>query len=170
VCLSNAPGASVTEVHNDVLVPAGEVRSVSAACPAGSAITSGGWVTPQDGSMDVIASVKSGNGWEVRARNNADSSGSLSPLLQVRAVCLAGAGDIIVQTASNTVSIDRYESPANVDCASGTLLVGGGLTKEGSLTVLTSRPSSGGWHLYAVTDDDDTERSLTAHAVCLSLP
>jgi len=172
VCLSNAPGASVAEVHNDVLVPPGEVRSVSAACPAGSVITSGGWVTPQDGTMDVSASVKSGNGWEVRARNTADSSGPLSPLLQVRAVCLSGAGDSAVQTASNTVSIEFYEDSVRADCEPGTLRVGGGFTTEGSLIVTYNGPGSedGGWSLHALTDDYDTSRSLTVYAVCLSLP
>ena len=170
MCLSNAPGVSVTEVHNDVLVPAGEVRSVSASCPAGSVVTSGGWVTPQDGTMDVSASFKSGNGWEVRARNDADSSGPLRPVLQVRAVCLSGAGDSILQTASNTVSIDHYEGSASAYCEPGTLLVGGGFTTEGSLIVTYNGPSDGGWGLHAVTDDSDTSRSLTAYAVCLSLP
>ena len=172
VCLSNALGASVTEVHNDVLVPPGEVRSVSVACPAGSVITSGGWVTPQDRTMRVNASVKSGNGWEVRARNTADSSGPLRPVLQVRAVCLSGAGDSTVQTASNTVSIESYEDSVRADCEPGTLRVGGGYRTEGSLIVTYNGPGreDGGWSVHALTDDYDTSRSITAYAVCLSLP
>jgi hypothetical protein len=167
VCLSNAPGASVTSVDAQVTVPAGEVRKVAATCPAGSRVTSGGWVTPEDGRMDVNASQMLGNGWEVAARNNGDLSG----LLQAQAVCLAG-GDVVIQGGSRTeVSVERMKGSAHAACEPGALVVGSGFVMWEDLHIASSmpRPDREEWEVV-VDNPSESARLLIVHSVCLSLP
>jgi len=60
----------------------GESKSVTATCPTGSLVTSGGYAT--DSNMLVYKHSKVGNGWKAYGKNNAGSSNTL----MVHATCL----------------------------------------------------------------------------------
>ena len=85
VCLSNTSG-TVTQAYKQVTAPAGGVGHPIAACPAGSIVTGGGWATYADGSLHVYNSTKSGNGWQVYAKNNTGSGKAM----YAYAICLSG--------------------------------------------------------------------------------
>jgi hypothetical protein len=90
VCLHNVSGASVTQTHGQVYVPAGDKGQAVAACPAGTVATGGGFYAYPDKSLRVYNSSKadSGQRWQSWAQNMSGSSKTH----HAYAICLSGTG------------------------------------------------------------------------------
>ena len=58
-------------------IAAGDNATVTATCPAGSVVISGGG-QPTFFGVEMTSSLKSGNGWEYQARNNSAFTTSLT--------------------------------------------------------------------------------------------
>lgn len=74
----------ITQVQNVVNVANNTNGDANVSCPAGSDVISGGGFTGSFTNMDLVTSIRSGNGWRVEARN---TTGAVQPLT-VRAYCL----------------------------------------------------------------------------------
>jgi hypothetical protein len=70
--------ATITEVTNSVgSIAAGDTATVTATCPAGTIVISGG-TQPTFFGVEMTSSRKSGNGWQYQAKNNSAFTTSLT--------------------------------------------------------------------------------------------
>lgn len=169
VCLHNVSGASVTQVHGQVDVPAGTRKQAVATCPAGSIATGGGFHAYPDGSLRVYNSCKadSGEGWQSWADNLSGSTKTH----HAYAICLSGTGGTtarIMQSASIPGNTTGYAVPT---CGSGTLVTGGGFAAQDDLIIYSSSGpySDDEWRVY-VKNTSSSDRTLYGYAICLSFP
>lgn len=75
----------ITQVSNAVTIKAGDNAVVTATCPAGTTVISGGGL-PGLYTVNLVGSLRSGNGWAAYARSGAASDTSLTAY----AYCLTG--------------------------------------------------------------------------------
>jgi hypothetical protein len=164
VCLFNAPGASSTQVSQQVSVSGNEIGQALAACPAGSIVTGGGWAAQSTGNLHVYNSSRSGNGWQVYARNR---TGTNLPM-NGYAVCLSG-------TDWTTEQVLQQESVAGSGvgnvvsiCPSGRPVTGGGFAGGNNLAIYQTLPRSdlGGWINFAV-NSAGSSGLLNTYSICL---
>jgi hypothetical protein len=167
-CLHNASGASTTQVIEQVTAAAGGVGHPVVACPAGSVVTGGGWASKSDGSLWVYNSSKSGNGWQVYAKN---SSGS-GELLNAYAICLSGVSASTDQILKSTSIAAGTTGNAAATCETGELVTGGGFASQNDLVMYNTSPYTTGtnqWRTYA-RNSGGASRTMYGYAVCLSFP
>jgi hypothetical protein len=170
VCLFDAPGASSTQVLNQITVEPGEYARATVACPEGSILTHGSWATQADGSQKIWGSTKYNDYsqyWIVESWNKSGSK----KLLNVYAICLSGV-------EGKTTSVIKYATiPANTTghaavprCESDQLVTGGGFVTHLDLVIYNSSgPHAGSqWRVYA-KNPTTADRWLHGYAVCLSL-
>lgn len=74
----------ITQVSNSTQIAAGANGSVSANCPAGTTVISGG-AQPANFGVEMTSSLRSGNGWLYQAKNNNGAASTLT----VFAYCLS---------------------------------------------------------------------------------
>ncbi|MFN2270003.1 MAG: hypothetical protein ACK2US_04140 [Anaerolineae bacterium] len=169
-CLFDAPGASSTQVVNQITVQPGEFAHATVACPEGSILTHGSWATQADGSQKIWASTKYNDYsqyWVVESWNKSDSK----KLLNVYAICLSGV-------EGKTTSVIEYVTiPANTTgraatpaCDRDQLVTGGGFITHLDLVIYNSSGPHGGdqWWVYA-KNPTNADRWLHGYAVCLTL-
>jgi uncharacterized protein affecting Mg2+/Co2+ transport len=166
ICLHNTSG-SITQVQNMVHVAAGGIGPAVATCPAGSVVTSGGFASDAT-AFWVYNSSKSGNGWQVYARNN---SADNRPLYAY-AVCLSGTGGSTSQIVNQKTIAAGASDGGEAACPSGSLLTGGGFVLQNDLVeyysaMLSSDASQ--WSSYA-RNTGGLSRIMNIYAVCLTLP
>jgi hypothetical protein len=77
---------ALIEVQNVEEIANNESGTSDVPCPAGTTVISGGGFTGSFTNMDLVTSIRVGNGWRVQARNE---TGSSKPLT-ARAYCLQG--------------------------------------------------------------------------------
>jgi hypothetical protein len=77
---------SIVQVQNEESIANNTSGTSDVACPAGTTVISGGGFTGSFTNMDLVTSIRLGNGWRVQSRN---TTGSAKPLT-ARAYCLAG--------------------------------------------------------------------------------
>ena len=169
VCLFDAPGASSTQVLNQITVEPGEYARATVACPEDSILTHGSWATQADGSQKIWASTKYNDYsqyWMVESWNKSDSK----KLLNVYAICLSGV-------EGRTTSVIKYVTiPANTTghaavptCGSDRLVTGGGFITHLDLVIYNSSgPYNDQWRVYA-KNPTNVDRWLHGYAVCLAL-
>ncbi len=167
ICLSNVSASSAQRVKQ-VTVPAGGVGHAIATCPGGSVVTGGGYASHSDGSLFIYNSSRSGNGWQVYARN---TSGTEKPF-NAYAICLSGTDGTTTQTG------DQGSIPAGgtlgvtATCGSGTLLTGGGFAGSTDVFVYNTsmKPAATDtWNTYG-RNSAASDKLLNCYAICLSLP
>jgi hypothetical protein len=163
ICLTY-PSVSTTMVSETISVGGHGAGNITAACPAGNAVTGGGFTGKADGSLWTYLSAQSGNAWSVSAKNSAAGNQSFDAY----AVCLSGA-------PLTTSSLTGYKdlSPgdtglAEVVCPAGQVITGGGWSLSDDLTVFGALMSGGKWRVYAKNNGSHT-RTLQARGVCLAV-
>lgn len=165
ICLSNTAGAS-TQVYAQVSVPGGDVGHAVAACPAGSVVTGGGYAAKSDKSLFVYNSSRSGNGWQVYARNTT----SANQLLNAYATCLSGTNGTVQQVLNQISAPSGSIGHAVAACPSGTLVTGGGFAGNTNLYVYnTSMEDNNQWETYA-QNLSGSSQTLNSYAICIKFP
>jgi len=107
--------------------------TATATCPFATLVVGGGLAV--NSSFAVSKNAKSGNGWQVAARNNSGSSQGFN----ATAVCLTGAPTNATVTTANgsVVSINPGSfATSTASCSSGTLVGGGFSTTQGATSVM----------------------------------
>ena len=165
ICLYNT-GGTTEQILQQVSVAAGDIGHPVASCPSGSVVTGGGFASRSDGSFYVYNSSKSGNGWQVYARNN---SGASIPL-NVYAICLSGttatSSDVYEQKSIPASSTDS----AIATCPTGNLVTGGGFAAGNGLVLYTTNMKDNlSWQTYA-RNTTGSSVLLNSYAVCISFP
>jgi hypothetical protein len=155
--------ATVERITQQVTIPSGGIDSATATCPANSVVVSGGYAS--DSSMLVYTQVKSGNGWQVYAKNNSGSS----ELLNAYALCLKNSNGSTSQVYTSNSIAGGSSGYTEVSCPSGTIVTGGGFASKsnGDLIVYNTSKSGNGWRVYA-KNISGSSLSLNSYAVCLS--
>jgi hypothetical protein len=127
-------------------------------------VTGGGWASSSDHSLHVYNSSRSGNGWQVYARNSSSSG----KLLNAYAVCVSGVTATTSQ-AGNQVTVSADSANAyTTECDSG-VVVGGGFAASADLYVYnTSRNSSGQEWFIAAENFASSGKLLNIYAICMT--
>lgn len=76
---------AIIQVSNSTGIPAGANGGVTATCPAGTTVISGG-AQPANFGVEMTSSLRSGNGWLYQAKNNTANPSTLTAF----AYCLTG--------------------------------------------------------------------------------
>jgi hypothetical protein len=76
---------TIIQVSNSTGIPAGANGGVTATCPAGTTVISGG-AQPANFGVEMTSSLRSGNGWLYQAKNNTANPSTLTAF----AYCLTG--------------------------------------------------------------------------------
>jgi Glutaminase len=146
-------------------------QTVTATCPIGTLAVGGGLGIDMSG-VTVSKSAKSGNGWQVTAKNTTSSSRGL----YVSAICLTGAplnASVTTATGSTVNVAPNATGTSTATCATGTLVGGGYTTTQGSTSTMrifnNSRSSSTGssWKASAL-NNTFTAKDVTAYGYCLA--
>ncbi len=152
-------------------VAPGATRTLTANCPIGTLATGGGISAPRGFLVTRNAKSSTSNGWTITARNNT----GVNAVLDVRAVCLAGApttASITTVTGSTTNVWAGSNGTSSASCASGTL-VGGGYLTTGTTSIMRvysnkrSTSTSSTWQVSA-QNTTTSSRGITAYAHCLA--
>ena len=165
ICLSNTAGSS-QQILKQITIPAGNVGYDTAACPAGSIVTGGGFASSADTEW-VYNTSMNGNGWSAYAKNNSGTS----QLLNIYAICLSSAGgstsSVLKQVTVASGGIGRGEAL----CPGGTLVTGGGYALGTGLVVYNSSmsPDHTKWNAYA-TNTSGSSQLMNIYAICWALP
>ncbi|MFC2028767.1 NBR1-Ig-like domain-containing protein [Chloroflexota bacterium] len=165
ICLYNS-GGSTSQVYEQVSVAAGTNGHATVACPGGSVVTGGGYAS--NAQFTVYNSSKSGNGWQVYARNNSGTS----QLLNAYAICLAGTSATSSQVVEQTTIPASSTKGVDVECPSGSILTGGGFASSTDMlmyntSMTSSTPSA--WVSYA-RNLTGSSKLLNTYAICLTYP
>jgi len=165
VCLRNTAG-TVTQVYQQVTAPANDIGHPVAACPSGSVVTGGGWAVQSDHSLHVYNSSKSGNGWQVYAKNTTASD----EVLNVYAICLSNTGGATAQL-TNQVSIGANTSGTATNACGDDIVTGGGFAGGTDLYVYnTSKSTSDEAWFVAAKNTAASSKLLNVYSICLSFP
>ncbi|MFH2102351.1 MAG: NBR1-Ig-like domain-containing protein [Chloroflexota bacterium] len=167
ICLRNTPG-TVSQVHTQVSVPVGDYGNPVVSCPAGSVVTGGGYASQSDGSLWVYNSTRSGNGWQVYARNTSGAA----KLVNVYAICLSGTTGTTAQVLQNVSISASSTGTTQAACPAGGLVTGGGFALQNDLIVYNSSMVSGdgnSWQAFA-RNTGGSSRTMNVYAICLSFP
>jgi hypothetical protein len=165
ICLSNISGTSA-QVFDQVSAAGSAIGHAVATCPAGSVVTGGGFATSSDKSLFVYNSSRSGNGWQVYAKNTK----STSQLVNAYAVCLSGTNGTSEQVLNQVSTPGGSNGHAVAACASGSLVTGGGFAGNTDLSVYnTSMGDSNKWETYA-RNTSGSNQLLNSYAICIKFP
>jgi hypothetical protein len=162
VCIAHPDAETKITLQN---APTSNTRMVTAtaACPAGSVLTSGGYYTNSDGSARVFHNAFGATGWTTSAQRFTD--GTL--LLSANAICLSGVPADVVSAASQEKIAPGEKGFAEISCPAGSGVAGGGWIADSYLVIVTASPLDGVWRVYAKNTGTQTQ-ALQAQAVCLS--
>jgi hypothetical protein len=159
-------------VSRQATIPAGGDGSVTAACPAGTAVTGGGYSSANSWQidsylvqyikLDVTAMHKEGNGWTAHGTNYGD----MAVALTVYAICLNDPAAVTAVVQKDIKVGAKGGSRVVVACPEGSALTGGGYD-AGGMFVKENLPTDKGWQV-AVTNGGDAEQTYSAYAVCLT--
>jgi hypothetical protein len=166
-CISNT-GSSSTQILNQVTAVAGGIGHAVASCPAGSVVTGGGWASSSDGNLIVYNSSRSGNGWQIYARNTSGSG----KLLNAYAICLQGTAGTTDQILNQVTIPSGDTGAAEATCSSGSLVTGGGFAGNADLITYNTSMVSGSdtkWRSYA-QNPTASSALFNGYAICISLP
>ena len=164
VCLFSAPGASSTQVSQQVSVSGNDIGRAPAACPPGSIVTGGGWAAQSTGNLHVYNSSRSGNGWQVYARNRTGTS----LLLNGYAVCLSGTDWTTEQVLQQESVPGSGAGNVVSTCPNGRSVTGGGFAGGNNLAIYQTLPRSDldGWINFAL-NSAGTSGLLNTYSICL---
>jgi hypothetical protein len=163
IVVGAAAGPSIQQVDAVTTIHGGSTGSVTAACPAGTVATGGGFNVNTD--VLVYTQAKNGNGWTAVAKNNSGGDRTL----RVYAECLTYPGASTTQVENNkTINAGSYGSET-ATCPAGSVVTGGGFTSaaNGSMWTYATWQNGNGWQV----SEKNTGGAATlfhVYAVCLS--
>jgi len=166
-CLSNTDGSS-SQIYDQVVAPAGGIGNGAATCPAGSVVTGGGWASNSDGSLAIYNSSKSGNGWQVYARNTSGEE----KFFNAYAICLAGTNGITNQRGDKMSITAGSTGAVGAVCDDGALVTGGGFAANKDLYIYDTSLEKGSdstWWAYAINPTGSSQL-LGSYATCITFP
>lgn len=150
-------------------VSANSSSTITATCPFATKVVGGG-AAVDSGSQLIAKSAKSGNGWQMVARNNASSTAGA----WVTAACLTGAptSSTVTTVTGTTINIAPNSfNTSSATCPSGTLIGGGynTTTAPAIMRVYANRRSPTNANTWQVSAQNTTSstKSITAYAYCL---
>ncbi len=171
-------------VNRQLLVPASGVTNVNVTCSGANKVLGGGFsietpdfvklfsTEPSDGLGNL-----SDHQWNVAAQNNDPSGARQVTAVGVCASATAVAGYQIVSNSSFIPA--SFGGNANVACASGNKVLGGGFLlgtgTPGLVKLLSSEPDDGlgtlsdhRWNVLAQNTDPNSAQQVTVRAICAS--
>ncbi len=138
---------------------------LSAACPAESIVTGGGFAIGRNFQIKLYLTSKYGNGWQVGVSNFLDNTSSAT----VYAVCLSGLSGSTRQVRSSGMMGEELHSSISLttDCPGGTYVTGGGFEAQYPAVYVTnsSWKRHNGWQTYAI-NHAEPENRLVTFAIC----
>ena len=162
---SQVAAAPVIEYTSDVItIEPMAKETFTVACPAGTAVTGGGFVLGGYG-LDIMGEYPTDNGWTVVAHS---ATMSASVELKVYANCLTLSGAATSHVSETLVLPPQKAATKAVACPAGSVVVGGGyrISKGDTMSVRENRRFANGWRATAIYPYDDS--SLTVYAICLA--
>lgn len=164
VTVNPAPSVpAVTQVFAQSSVGPGATGSASAACPAGTIVTGGGFASVHTIGVEVYNSSKDGNGWRSFAKNGTGAS----ILLNAYAICLSNTSGSTAQVLQQVSIAAGGTGSSTVNCPSGSVLTGGGFAWGSGGEIYTESKQANGWQVYA-NNTTGASQLLNAYAICLS--
>jgi hypothetical protein len=158
-----AVAPTVQQITSAITLASGATGSTTAACPAGTVATGGGFSVGLD--VLVYTQAKNGNGWTAVAKNNA---GVDRPMV-VYAECLTFPSAATTQV-NNSISVNAgaYQTQDAV-CPAGSVVTGGGYTSspDGTMWVYASWQNGNGWEVSEI-NHSGAAKSFNVYATCLS--
>jgi hypothetical protein len=154
---------SVSQLHDNLSLSAGETVHTTVNCPAGSVVTSGGYAA-NDG-VRVWHSTKDGNGWRVYATNTTGSS----KLVNVYATCLHNSGGTTdIELTQQNINANGY-TQLIAECPAGSVVTGGAwvIGTDPDVQIYNSSKTGNGWQIYVQNDGGSTPL-INAYAICLA--
>jgi len=154
----------IEQVKSDmVTVPGNGYKSATATCPDNSIVVGGGFGM----SFKIFAytQMKSGNGWQVYAKNTSPDS----KLLVAYATCLHNySNGSVTQKMAQINAAANGIGHATVSCPAGTIVTSGGYASNpDKLRVYNSTISGNGWQVY-VQNKGASEELFNVYATCLT--
>jgi hypothetical protein len=146
-----------------VSTPAGGTMSTTAACPAGTVVTGGGFSVNLN--MHVYTQAKNGNGWTAVVKNNNATAQNLT----VYAICLTYPSASTTMVNGSIPVAGHGDGNLTIACPSGSVVTGGGFTgkADGSLWTYRSMQNGNSWTVYT-KNTAAVSQSFDAYAVCLA--
>jgi hypothetical protein len=166
-CLSNTNGI-ISQVYEQVSVPSGGITTGSSLCPEGAVVTGGGWASNADGSLNIYNSSKSGNGWQIYARNTSDET----KFYNAYAMCLSGTEGVSDQRGEKVNITAGSTGAAKASCENSALATGGGFAINTDLYIYNSSLEKGSdstWWAYAV-NPTGANQLLGSYVICMTFP
>jgi hypothetical protein len=154
------PAPATIQVLDQQHIPASATGSATASCAAGSIVVGGGWASNTD--LQVYNSSKTGNGWQVYAKNNSASS----QLLNSYAICLSGTSGSVAQEFAQKSLPNGASDSVSKPCSSG-VVTGGGFADNIGVFLYNTSPDGNGWEA-AATNNTGSSQLLNAYAICLN--
>jgi hypothetical protein len=144
-------------------IPVGGTMSTTAACPAGTVVTGGGFNV--NVGILVYTQAQNGNGWTAVAKNNTGTVQNLT----VYAECLSYPSAATTQVANN-ISVDTgHNASQTAVCPAGSVVTGGGYTgsPDGNLWTFASWQNGNGW-MVSEQNNSGSAKTFNVYATCLS--
>jgi len=158
-----AVAPTVQQITSAITLTPGSTGSTTAACPAGTVATGGGFSVGLD--VWVYTQAKNGNGWTAVAKNNA----GVNRPMAVYAECLTYPSASTAQV-QNTITVDAGAlNSQTAVCPAGSVVTGGGYTgaPDGTLWTFASWQNGNGW-MVSEKNSSGAAKNFTVYATCLS--
>jgi hypothetical protein len=164
---------SIVTKESHAGLPINKPRSLTATCPPGTAILSGGYkvANSRTSSGDVYRSRRVANGWQAAGYNG----GSGQATLRVFAYCQRNAHPLATKSAFKLVPKQKLGA-VQANCPAGTIPIAGGFDGHLVTTTTSSQPrgvvpidsvrTATGWRVTGFTVSDGASARLTAYVYC----
>jgi hypothetical protein len=156
-------------------LPSGSNRTMTAACPDGTLVVGGGFVTKfgSDG-LVTFRSKKFGNGWRISVYNPSSRESEAASIVY----CQDHRPDLRMAAAGATTNADRRFGVATVEptCPAATQPIAGGFEgpfanppSPSGVAPLVSRRTADGWRLSGSAMSPTADATLTGYVYCEQL-
>jgi hypothetical protein len=164
---------SIVTKESHAGLPVNKPRAVTATCPAGTTILSGGFKVANGphSSGAVYRSRRAGNGWQAAGYNGGPGQATL----RVFAYCQRHGPQLVTRTAFKLVPKQKLAS-VQANCPAGTIPVSGGFDGHLVTTTTSSQPrgvvpidsvrTATGWRVTGFTVSDGASARLSTYVYC----
>ena len=160
---ATVPPIYVTQIYEQISIPANSNGNTTVTCPAGSVVVSGGFAS-SDGVL-IWDSFRDGNGWRVFGRNTTGSS----QLINVYATCLFNTGGSVSHELRQTNVDANGATQLVANCPGSSIVTGGGwiIGATNPIEIYNSSRLDNGWQIWVNNSGGDTPL-VNVYAICLS--
>ena len=162
-CLSNS-GGTVSQTVFQANAEPETITHLSAACPANSLVTGGGFVIGTNNSIQLYNTTKNENGWQIYIDNTSDST----PLINVYAICLEAVSGSTTsyQNTSGKIAPSGVAVLSQI-CPDTAYVMGGGFVINRGALVYSTFKFQNGW-INAARNLTGEEKLFYTSAICYS--